>query len=103
MNSQNTPVHIRLWHRDFWLMAIANLLLTSAVYMLVPTMPQWLVETQGLTIVESGIAMATFGVGLFVFCVIPRSALSSKCGLYVVCPGHGCPDRTALLCRCPAQ
>ena len=65
MNSQNTPVHIRLWHRDFWLMAIANLLLTSAVYMLVPTMPQWLIETQGMTLQESGIAMAAFGVGLF--------------------------------------
>ena len=23
MNSQNTPVHIRLWHHDFWRMAIA--------------------------------------------------------------------------------
>jgi len=67
MNSQNTPVHIRLWHRDFWLMAIANLLLTSAVYMLVPTLPQWLIETQGLSIEESGIAMGAFGVGLFVF------------------------------------
>ena len=67
MNSQNTPVHIQLWHRDFWLMAIANLLLTSAVYMLVPTMPQWLVESQGLTMQQSGIAMAAFGVGLFLF------------------------------------
>ena len=25
MNSQNTPVHVRLWHRDFWLMTFANL------------------------------------------------------------------------------
>jgi MFS family permease len=67
MNSQNTPVHIRLWHRDFWLMAIANLLLTAAVYILVPTLPQWLVQTQGLSMLETGVAMAAFGVGLFVF------------------------------------
>lgn len=67
MNSQNTPVHIRLWHRDFWLMAIANLLLTAAVYMLVPTMPQWLMDTQGLSMQETGISMAVFGVGLFAF------------------------------------
>lgn len=67
MNSQNTPVHIRLWHHDFWRMAIANLLLTVAVYMLVPTMPQWLMETRGLSAVESGIAMGAFGVGLFAF------------------------------------
>ncbi|MBQ8989922.1 MAG: MFS transporter, partial [Prevotella sp.] len=67
MNSQNTPVHIRLWHRDFWLMAIANLLLTSSVYMLVPTMPKWLLDTQGLSPLETGLSMGTFGVGLFVF------------------------------------
>ena len=66
MNSQNTPVHIRLWHRDFWLMAIANLLLTVAVYMLVPTMPGWLVGSQGLSSLETGIAMGAFCAGLFV-------------------------------------
>ncbi len=65
MNSQNTPVHIRLWHRDFWLMAIANFLLAMSVYMLVPTMPQWLLSTQSFSMVESGVAMAAFGFGLF--------------------------------------
>ena len=65
MNSQNTPVHIRLWHRDFWLMAIANLLLTMSVYMLIPVMPKWLMENQGLTAELSGLAMAAFGVGLW--------------------------------------
>ncbi len=65
MNSQNTPVHIRLWHRDFWLMAVANLLLTAAVYMLVPTMPGWLLDAQGLSSLEAGAAMGAFGLGLF--------------------------------------
>ena len=67
MNSQNTPVHIRLWHHDFWRMAIANLLLTAAVYMLVPVMPKWLLETQGMSMQETGLAMGAFGVGLFAF------------------------------------
>ena len=67
MNSQNTPVHIRLWHHDFWRMAIANLLLTMAVYIMVPTLPQWLLQTQGLTLQETGLAMGVFGVGLFTF------------------------------------
>lgn len=67
MNSQNTPVHIRLWHRDFWLMAIANLLLTMSVYMLIPTLPHWLTAIHGLTAVETGIAMGAFGFGLFGF------------------------------------
>ena len=67
MNSQNTPVHIRLWHHDFWRMAIANLLLTMAVYILVPTLPQWLLLTQEFTLQETGLAMGVFGVGLFTF------------------------------------
>lgn len=65
MNSQSTPVHIRLWHREFWLMAIANFLLTTSVYMLVPTMPQWLLKVQAFSPVETGIAMGAFGFGLF--------------------------------------
>lgn len=65
MNSQNTPVHIRLWHRSFWLMAIATMLLTMSVYMLVPTLPDWLLASQSFSPVESGLAIAAFGVGLF--------------------------------------
>lgn len=47
-------------------MAIANFMLAMTVYMLVPTMPQWLVETQQFGMVEAGIAMGAFGVGLFI-------------------------------------
>lgn len=67
MNSQNTPVHIRLWHRDFWLMAMANLLLTMAVYVLIPVMPRWLMQTENLTLQETGLVMGAFGIGLFLF------------------------------------
>ena len=67
MNSQNTPVHIRLWHRDFWLMAMANLLLTMAVYVLIPVLPAWLMQTENLTMQETGLVMAAFGVGIFLF------------------------------------
>ena len=67
MNSQNTPVHIRLWHRDFWLMAMANLLLTMAVYVLIPVMPGWLMKTENLTLQETGMIMGVFGIGIFLF------------------------------------
>ena len=60
-------MHIRLWHREFWLMAITNFLLTMSVYMLLPTMPRWLLTIQDFSPLETGIAMAAFGVGLFVF------------------------------------
>jgi MFS family permease len=46
-------------------MAIANFLLAMTVYMLVPTMPKWLIETQQMGMVDAGIAMGAFGVGLF--------------------------------------
>lgn len=36
MYTQNTPVHVKLWHRDFWLMATANLLVTMAMYIQLP-------------------------------------------------------------------
>ena len=67
MNTQNTPVHIRLWHRDFWFMAMANLLLTIAVYMLIPAMPMWLMQAENLTIQETGMMMGAFGIGIFLF------------------------------------
>ena len=67
MNTQNTPVHVRLWHRDFWLMSMANLLLAISVYILVPSLPIWLLETEKLTQVEVGMSMGAFALGLFIF------------------------------------
>jgi len=65
MNTQNTPIHMRLWHRDFWLVAVANLLLSTTVMMLIPMLPKWMLYTDGLTTEETGVAMAAFALGLF--------------------------------------
>ena len=62
MNSQNTPVHIRLWHHDFWRMATANLLLTMSVYMLLPILPLWLVDSVSLNNEQIGMVMGAFGL-----------------------------------------
>ena len=67
MNTQNTPIHVRLWHRDFWLLSFANLLLTMSVYILVPTFPIWMLETEKFSPLEVGVAMGAFAVGLYVF------------------------------------
>ena len=67
MNNQNTPVHIRLWHHDFWRLVIADMLLTMSVYMLIPTFPTWLLNAQHLTPKETGLSMAAFAVGLYLF------------------------------------
>ena len=65
MNTQNTPVHIRLWHREFWQMSVANWLLNMSAYMLIPVMPLWLLLKADFTPVETGIGMGIFGVGLY--------------------------------------
>ena len=67
MNSQNTPVHVRLWHRDFLLMSIANLLMSMSVYMLIPVLPEWLFATIHYSPVEVGVYMGMFGLGLYTF------------------------------------
>ena len=67
MNTQNTPVHIKLWHRDFWLMSVASLLLTMSMYILLPVMPHWLMEENQFSAVEAGRSMGVFGLGLYVF------------------------------------
>lgn len=67
MNTQNTPVHIRLWHREFWLLVVADLLLTMSVYMLIPVFPHWLMATEGFSAQETGLALGAFAVGLYLF------------------------------------
>ena len=66
MNASNTTEHIRLWHNEFWLLALSEFLLSMAVYMLLPTMPAWLTGSQNLSAMESGLVMGAFGLGLFV-------------------------------------
>ena len=65
MNSQNTPVHIKLWHREFWQMAIANLLLSMSVYMLIPVLPLWLTSEENFSATEIGVSMGIFALGLY--------------------------------------
>lgn len=65
MNTQSTPVHIRLWHKEFWLLVVANLLLSMSVTLLIPTFPQWSLYTTGLSVEETGWVMGIFAAGLF--------------------------------------
>lgn len=65
MNSQDALTHIRLWHKDFWLMAIASLLIAMAATMLIPSLPKWMLFVQGLSADETGYCMGAFALGLF--------------------------------------
>lgn len=45
---------------------MANMLLAMSAYMLIPTMPRWLIDVQGLAFGEAGLVMGIWGMGLFV-------------------------------------
>lgn len=64
MDTQNTPVHIKLWHRDFWMMAVANMLVMMSVYMLIPTLPAYL-RLEGFPAMQVGLIMGVYGLGVF--------------------------------------
>lgn len=67
MDTQNTPVHITLWRRDFWLLAIVNLLLSVVVYMQLSGLDR-LVSPMGfaeVTDLQRGLLMGIYGVGIF--------------------------------------
>lgn len=64
MNTQNTPIHIRLWHRHFWFLALAYLLMSIAVYSFLPTLPAWLSDVQGMETWNVAFSVGGFGVGM---------------------------------------
>ena len=65
MNTQNTPVHVNLWHKDFWVLSIANMLLAVVMYMQLPLLPAWMADSLGATPSEIGAAMGMVGIGVF--------------------------------------
>lgn len=65
MDTQNTPIHIRLWHRDFWMLSLANLFMSSMVYMFIPILPAYLLNMQSFSCLEVGIVFLTYALGLF--------------------------------------
>lgn len=68
MDTQNTPVHIRLWHRDFWLLAIVNLLLSTVVYMQLSAVGNAMTgdEGDGLRTIEQALIVGIYGLGIFI-------------------------------------
>lgn len=67
MNNQNTPVHINLWHKDFWLIALAHLCLSISVYMFIPVLPVWILNKGTYTFADMGYMLCAFAVGLWLF------------------------------------
>lgn len=64
MDTQNTPIHIKLWHRDFWRLCFANLLLMTSVYMLIIGIPYSL-AIEGYRPWQTGVVIGAYGLGIF--------------------------------------
>ncbi|MEE3384509.1 MAG: MFS transporter [Prevotella sp.] len=65
MYTQNTPVHVRLWHRGFWALAFANLLLAMSVFMFLPILPYWLGQHFGFSASRVALLFVIHAVGVF--------------------------------------
>ena len=64
MDTQNTPVHFNLWHRDFWRLCFANLFLMTSIYMLLLTIPYFMAK-EGYSVTQIGVVYAAYGLGIF--------------------------------------
>ena len=65
MYTQNTPVHVHLWHRGFWALAFANLLLSMSVFMFLPILPYWLGQYFGLSASRVALLFVIHAVGIY--------------------------------------
>ena len=63
MDTQNTPIHIHLWNRDFWHLALANTLISMAVYMQLVIVFQMLSQ-KGMSGSQIGGVIGAYGIGL---------------------------------------
>ena len=66
MDTQNIPVHVRLWNKHFWLLAMANLLLVMSSYMLIATIPLRM-EVRGYSMLQIALVMGVFFIGIYLF------------------------------------
>ena len=65
MYTQNTPVHVSLWHKDFWLLALSNMFLSFSVYMFIPVLPLWCGQLPSGEAWCTAVLMGVYGLGLF--------------------------------------
>lgn len=69
MDTQNTKIHIRLWNRDFWRLALACLLLASSAYAMIPLLPDMVCSLYGQLATGAIMAIPAIGlVGIGGFC-----------------------------------
>ena len=63
MDTQNTPIHIRIWSRHFWMLVLANLLIGVSIFSLLPYIPMQM-TADGYAWSDIGLMMLAFGLGI---------------------------------------
>lgn len=66
MDTQNTPIHIKLWHHDFWRLCFANLLLMMSIYIMIPAVPCYMLK-EGYDSIHIASVLGAYGIGIFLF------------------------------------
>lgn len=89
MDTQNTSIHLNLWHHDFWRLCVANLLLMTSVYMLTLGIPYFMMS-EGYMAWQIGCVLGSYGVGIFLlggFCsyLVQRYRRNRVCELAILC------------------
>lgn len=65
MYTQNTPIHVKLWHKDFWLLSTAGMLINIIMYLQFALLPVWMFGTTGFSPSQVAIALGVSGLGMF--------------------------------------
>ena len=63
MDTQNTPIHLRLWHRGFWLLTFASMLLSMSATILMAAVPLWMAQTMHFDLADVALVTAAFAAG----------------------------------------
>ena len=71
---ENKPI---LWNRNFIQCCISYFLMNFSFYLLMPTIPIYLVENLGINTTNVGIVLSSYSIGLF--CVRPFSGFLVDC------------------------
>lgn len=65
MDTQNTPIHMGLWNKEFWQASIANLLLAMSVYLFLPILPGYL-SGRGYAASTIALGFLAFAIGIYI-------------------------------------
>lgn len=58
---------VKLWSNNVWLICFSHLFLSISLYMLVPTLPIWLVQNYGADAFERGLILGISGLSIYAF------------------------------------